>query len=311
MNYKTYTALVIVISFMIMGLLSNRDSTSNIGDGMSANPCQDPLTITVGEIDDRFGITESEVIATIKNVSEKWSEDVGIPVVSYSESGEIELHLRYDVQQQMTDRERQFRNRLQMKEYQIEALETNYLESVENFEEWNDEYQRESERVQEMLNQLNAWIEQVNSEGGFNSEQLEILKERRASVDRLSGRMEQSGVELTERVNDINNELRQMNRMIEEKNMLIQEYNETFSGTRRFTQGSYEQSENGKWINIFQFTNREELELVIAHEIGHALGLEHVENPASVMHHLMGQQPKTELVFTEEDRYALESACDF
>ena len=134
MNYKTYTALVIVISLMIMGLLSNRDSTSNIGDGMSANPCQDPLTITVGEIDDRFGITESEVIATIKNVSEKWSEDVGIPVVSYSESGEIELHLRYDVQQQMTDRERQFRNRLQMKEYQIEALENNYMESVENFD---------------------------------------------------------------------------------------------------------------------------------------------------------------------------------
>lgn len=306
-----YIAITLILLIIIIGLFSNNDSSSNFGDRIRANPCQNPITITVGDIDNRFGVTESEVIATINNVAEKWSEVSDRPVAVYSENGEIKVNLVYDAQQQLTDRERQFRNRLQMMEYQITALENDYLISVKNFDEWNDEYQRESEQVQRLMTQLNEWIQQVNSQGGFNSEQLEILEERRDRIDRMSERMEYSGTVLTEKVDGINAQLRHMNQKIEEKNVLIQEYNRTYSGTKRFTQGSYEHSGDSKWINVFQFANREELELVIAHEVGHALGLDHVENPASVMHHLMGQQVRTELVLTAEDLNALRKACDF
>lgn len=311
MKSLIYTAITIILVIILFTLFSNNDSASNFGDKIRANPCQNPITITVGNIDNRFGISESDVIATINKVAETWSEGADGPVAIYSEKGKIKVNLVYDVQQQLTDRERQFRNRLQMMEYQITAFENDYLVSVKNFEEWNDGYQRESEQVQQMMDQLNDWIQQINSRGGFNSEQLEILKERRERIIRLSERMERSGAVLTEKVDEINAQLNEMNRMIEEKNVLIQEYNRTFSGTKRFTQGSYEHSGGNEWINIFQFANREELELVIAHEVGHALGLDHVENQASVMHHLMGQQVRTDLVLTSEDEDALRDVCDF
>jgi len=311
MKFISYTAISIVISLILIGFLSNRESTSLVEGGISANPCQSPLTFSVGEIDDRFGVTESEVRSAIINVAEVWSDAAGTPVATFSEDGEIKVHLIYDEQQQLTDRERQFRNRLQMREYQISAFENDYQASVQRFEERNEEYQRESERVQQAMTQLNDWIQQINSQGGFNSEQLELLKERRERIDRMSERMEQSGAVITEKVDEINVQLRQLNRMVEEKNELIQEYNRTFSGTRRFTQGSYERSGDRRWISVFQFANSEEMELVIAHEVGHALGLDHVDNPASVMHQLMGQQVRTELVLTDEDRDALRDACGF
>lgn len=290
-----YTVITIILLFFLVGHFSSQNSAPNFRVNLQATPCENPITLTVGDIDNRFGISEREVISIIKKVTETWSEAVERPVAVYSENGDIDVNLVYDIQQQLTDRERQFRNRLQMKEYQITAFENDYLENVKNFDEWNEEYQRESEQVQRQMTQLNEWIEQVNSQGGFNSEQLEELEERRERIDRMSDRMEQSGTILTEKVNRINAQLREMNRMIEEKNELIQEYNRTFSGTKRFTQGSFERSGGNQWINVFQFANREELALVIAHEVGHALGLDHVENPASVMHHLMGQQVRTEL----------------
>lgn len=311
MRSLIYTAITIILLIIVFTLFSDNDSSSNFGDRIRATPCQNPITITVGNIDNRFGISESDVIATIKNVTETWSGVADRPVAIYSDNGKIKVNLVYDAQQQLTDRERQFRNRLQMMEYQITAFENDYLVSVESFDEWNDEYQRDSEMVQQMMNQLNNWIDQINSQGGFNSEQLETLEERRERINRLSDRLEQSGTLLTEKVDEINAQLSELNRMIEEKNVLIDEYNRTFSGTKRFTQGSYEYSDGNEWINIFQFANREELELVIAHEVGHALGLDHVENPASVMHHLMGQQVKTDLILTSEDQDALRDICDF
>ena len=309
MRTVIYTIISMVLLIIIIGLFSGNNSASYSGDRNIANPCQSPLTFSIGDIDDRFGITESDVRSAIKNVVEVWSDAAGMPVATFAEDGEIKIHLIYDEQQQLTDRERQFRNRLQMREYQINSLENNYQASVKRFEERNEEYQRESELVQQAMTQLNDWIQQINSQGGFNNEQLEVLKERREGIDRMSERMEQAGAVITAKVDEINAQLRQVNRMVEEKNELIQEYNRTFSGTRRFTQGSYERTGDRRWISVFQFANLEEMKLVIAHEVGHALGLDHVDNPASVMHQLMGQQVRTELVLTDEDRIALRETC--
>jgi predicted Zn-dependent protease len=47
----------------------------------------------------------------------------------------------------------------------------------------------------------------------------------------------------------------------------------------------------------------------MAHELGHALGLRHVDDPQAVMHAFMGEQDITPLVLSRDDIDILAAAC--
>jgi len=49
--------------------------------------------------------------------------------------------------------------------------------------------------------------------------------------------------------------------------------------------------------------------LTLIHELGHALGLNHLENPQAFMYYLMGEQGMENPSLTAEDLQALKEAC--
>jgi len=49
--------------------------------------------------------------------------------------------------------------------------------------------------------------------------------------------------------------------------------------------------------------------LALAHELGHTLGIGHVDNPQSVMYYLMGEQDLKNPHLTKEDLDALKNVC--
>jgi predicted Zn-dependent protease len=49
---------------------------------------------------------------------------------------------------------------------------------------------------------------------------------------------------------------------------------------------------------------------VLAHEFGHALGLDHVEDPQAIMYYLMDKQNIKDLKLTTDDINALKKGCN-
>lgn len=272
-------------------------------------PCQEPLTFKAGDIDERFSISRSELIDLIEHVTGVWSEAVNVLAAAYSSDGEISVHLVYDEQQQLTDREREFSNRIRERETYVNELEQNYNKILDHYNDRVLNYQNELRHLQNRIDEFNEWVREKNQEGGFNDLQLQEFEIRRNEIDGESLRMNREVIYLSQLADEVNRELGVLNLEINRKNVLIKEYNERFSGTRRFTQGTFEWQGNRKWINIYQFANLAELKLVLAHEVGHALGLDHVDNPESVMHHLMGSQEMGQLILSEEDQRALRVRC--
>lgn len=275
------------------------------------SPCSIPVRIGIGDIDNRFNISHSELQSAISEVALLWSDAAGKTVAEFSNDNntDISVHLVYAGQQQLTDQERQFSDRLRSERIQIDVMEREYNKKNKRYEEDVSEYEEATRRHQQNIEKLNRWVRQNNDSGGFNEDNLRHFQSRKAEIDRISEQLNRTQSRLITEADELNRMIDELNRKINRKNRLVDEYNETFSGTRKFTQGTYEWNENERSIFIYQFKDMDELKLVLAHEVGHALGIDHVSNPESVMHAMMGNQKSGGLVLTNEDKIAVLEAC--
>lgn len=271
--------------------------------------CTEPITFHVGSIDERYSITKDEVAGLMEDVAQIWSDAADTTVIEYDDSGEISVNLVYAEEQQLSDRERQHRDRLEHEEFSITVLENEYTRLNREYETEVRQYDEDSRELQETIDQLNEWVRQKNEQGGFNEHDLKQFERRKAEIERVKLDLAQRERMLKRKAAELNDKITFLNQKVEAKNRLVDEYNRQFTGVRKFTQGAYEWTNDSRTINIYHFLDTDELRLVIAHEMGHALGIGHVSNPESVMHELMDSQNRRQLELTSEDIQALQNVC--
>jgi predicted Zn-dependent protease len=87
----------------------------------------------------------------------------------------------------------------------------------------------------------------------------------------------------------------------------IATYNKISDSTgETFDEGRYISDKDGQRINIFQFENENKLIRVLTHELGHSIGLDHVENSKAIMYKL---NSGTNEKLTADDIKILKDLC--
>lgn len=297
--------LLFAVTLLCYGLFFKTEDVENI----DSVPCTKPLVLRTGELDDRFQIDQATLENALREVAMLWSSAMGEPVVVYRDDAELLVHLVYAEEQQLTDSERQFRDRLRSESLTIEVMEKRFNEQEAVYGREAREYEHDMEKLQLTINRLNQWVNNHNRNGGLNEEELRQYEYQKASVEKATNALKRKEEELKKDAETLHRMLSDLNRQIGIKNDLVDEYNRRFTRERTFTQGAYEWNEAGKSIQVFQFSSLDELKLVLAHEVGHALGLAHVDNPTSVMYYLMEDQRVHDLELSEEDIVALKALC--
>lgn len=89
-------------------------------------------------------------------------------------------------------------------------------------------------------------------------------------------------------------------------NKTVEKFNDEFSHEREFNQGEY----SGNSITIYEFMRHDDLILVLAHEMGHALGMGHVQDPAAVMYYMVHEKNLNVKKLAASDTAALVAQCD-
>lgn len=266
--------------------------------------CPIPVTYRLGTLDASFGLSEAEARAAIADAESLWEDATGINLFTYDEAGKLPVNFVFDERQQLTDIEgelsgalNELRDRSTALQATYEALESSYVKEKDRYDALVVEYERD-------LRAYNDEVARWNETGGAPSEVYETLQAEQERLAMLSGDIEATRSALNERIDAVNDAATKAKEAVDAYNAQVGTYNDTFAEASEFTQGDYQ----GTHINIYQFSSREELVLVLAHELGHALGIDHVENEASLMYQLMGAQA-LETGATEEDIAAFSQVC--
>lgn len=272
--------------------------------------CDEPLTYRIGEIDTRFGISKKEVMETMQAAVALWADAAGQPVAYHTEEGDITVNFEYDERQKLVDGEMRFRQRIESEQVRMDQLQREYEARRERFEERSEAYQKLAERAKKKLEELNGWVRQKNDSGEFTPEDQQRFDEQKKEVERLQNRVLDEQKVLDRMAADINDYADQLNNLIEENNRLIDQYNQEYSGENRFAKATYRNTDNGGIITVNQFINKRDLHLVLTHELGHALGIPHGNEPESIMYSRMGgQQVFPILQLSREDQKAIVEKC--
>ncbi len=238
-------------------------------------PCQQPIKYTVGSFDGRFNLSKADFIRAIEDGGHIWENNIGKNLFEYDSSakkGDLVVNLIYDYRQKAVDENKVLTSRIDASKDSVDTIKLQ-ITGLQN------EYDQASKEYLSLVSQYKK--RQID----FNT-----VEAKRLEVNRLA--------------DEVNAMIKKYNLQVKSINSTIQTVNQ--SAGKEFEEGLYSSDSKGEKIDIYEFSDRDVLVRVLAHELGHALGLGHNENPESIMFYLNDSK---NIKPTKDDLGELKTIC--
>jgi hypothetical protein len=249
-------------------------------------PCAIPVHYRVAEVDPRFGFDLLTVTAALVEAVNLWQ--AATSTVLFIESDHpraMQVSLLFDDRQQAANTRRSLRRGLERDRRALEADEQDLLHWSERIEAARQSQERASAELAARVRQHESELASWNAGTGARTEarRRAIEAERgalRAEVDEL----ERRGQALNADIAAYNRRASDLRARAAEFQSRVASFNLTVSADP-VESGRYSYDRlDGRRIDVFRVERYEDLVWVLAHELGHALGIGHVDFPGAIMH---------------------------
>lgn len=243
-------------------------------------PCATSISYKLGTIDARFNLSAEQLRVYTESASQIWGDYEGVPLFTYDQESKLTINLTYDERQELSNT--------------IEDLDTNIDNENSVMKPKVDEYNRRTSAFEARLAKLNAEIQYWNSQGGAPEEEFERLKREQQEIQQEANVLNSMAAELNKSASSFNEKVREFN-------STIKEFNQTIS--QKPEEGLYDPQNNR--IDIYFNTDPDGLIHTLAHELGHARGVDHINDEMAIMY---PYSTKTTML-SDGDKVQLSAAC--
>lgn len=244
--------------------------------------CDAPLEVSLGDIDPRFGLGRRQALFALGEAMGIWDAALGRRAFRYSPRSRIGVDFVFDERQELLIKQQTGRDPLD--------------DVMRRYARLEDGRNRDMTTYQQRVEDYDARVAAWNARGGAPDDVLRALhaekEQLRAEQARLNG--------LLPRIAALAADINSRSRPLTEADMRY-----LHAGlTKRTTRGDLTTALH---IDIFMFASWEALPLILAHELGHALGMEHVPTHGSIMYG--GPNPQRRRAASAEDVAELRRVC--
>jgi len=274
-------------------------------------PCDKPIEWGIGRFDTQFGLSQADFKSYIAEAGAVWEKALGRKEFIYNPNASFKINLIYDERQLATMQKQKTEFGLSAAEDALRKLDANLTAFKNQYDQKVSAYEQALASYKSEKSAYDAEVASWNSKKGAPPNVFQSLETERQSLNAEAASLNSEVAAINTQTTQLNALLSERNAKAAEYNNLAENYNKKYSGTLEFNQAEYISPSGSKAgvINVYQFGNKADLILALAHELGHALGMNHVENPKSIMYYITGINAETTLTPTAEDLAELNKVC--
>lgn len=247
------------------------------------SPCDTPIPYSIGSIDSRFNVTKEELLVDAKSAANVWNTTQNKQLFLYDPDSKFTINMVYDDRQALTSKITEMNSNLKQQQGEIDPKITAFKKQQADFER----------RVSALNQEIQYW----NGKGGAPQEEYDKLTQQQKALQAEAADLNATARELGQSTDEYNANAQVLNKTIGDYQDILQYKPE---------EGLYEQEGRNRKISIYIDISQDEFLHTLTHEMGHALGLDHNSDTASIMY------PQTNNVLkpSSADIKALDAICE-